>query len=272
MSNKKDAVIQLSTLARTVALTAFVILAACGPRGVAADGSGAAPPKSDESGYLSPPSIEGSRRLAGGRILLFGRGPAGSRARLATPAGDALLAPVDNTGAWRLILAAPGEPRLYGLSVTQGDRSIQAQGYVAVTPTGAALLRAGAGAVVFVAPGGNVRILALDFDRKGGAVISGIGPPNSPVKVSVDGVASGSMNAGANGRFSAALDRPLAAGAHRLEVTGAGSNGVDVDVSLAVAPAGGPFQSERVAAGWRIDWMTPGGGIQSTLLFDEGAG
>lgn len=249
-----------------------MILAGCGPRGGPADGSGAPPPKSDERGYLSPPSIEGSRRVAGGRILLFGRGPANSRARLATPAGEVFFAPIDNTGAWRLILASPSEPRLYGLSVAQGDRAIQAQGYVAVTPAGAALLRAGAGAVAFVAPGRNVRILALDFDRKGGAVISGIGPPKSPVKVSVDGVAGGSINAAADGQFSAALDRPLAAGAHRLDVAGAGSNGVDVDVSPAVAPASGPFHGERVAAGWRIDWMTPGGGMQTTLLFDEGAG
>ena len=265
----KDGVIQLSTLVRTAALTAFVILAGCGPRGGPADASSAAAPKSDESSYLSPPSIEGSRRVAGGRVLLFGRGPADSRARLATPAGDAYFAPIDHAGGWRLILPLPSAPRLFGLSVAQGVRSIQAEGYLAVTPAGAALLRAGAGAVVFAAPGRNVRILALDFDRKGGAVISGIGPPNSPVKVSVDGVAGGSMNAGADGRFSAALDRPLAAGAHRLDV---GNEGVDAAINPSVPLTDGPFRAERGGDLWRIDWMTPGGGMQTTLLFDEGAG
>ena len=93
----KDGVIQLSTLVRTAALTAFVILAGCGPRGGPADASSAAAPKSDESSYLSPPSIEGSRRVAGGRVLLFGRGPADSRARVAelVEAGDLRVVEVD---------------------------------------------------------------------------------------------------------------------------------------------------------------------------------
>jgi hypothetical protein len=188
---------------------------------------------------------------------------------MATPSGDAIFAAIDRAGAWRLILPPPSEPRLYGLSVSQGGRSIQAQGYVAVTPGGVALLRAGGGAVVFAPPGRNARILALDFDRKGGAVVSGIGPPNGPVKVSVDGAVGGSMNAGADGRFSLALDQPLAAGAHHLEV---GAAGVDAAINPSPPLTNGPFRAERGGDLWRIDWMTPGGGMQTTLLFDEGVG
>jgi hypothetical protein len=30
--------------------------------------------------------------------------------------------------------------------------------------------------------------------------------------------------------------------------------------------ADGPFRSQTTAAGVRADWMTPGGGLQSTLI------
>jgi hypothetical protein len=32
-----------------------------------------------------------------------------------------------------------------------------------------------------------------------------------------------------------------------------------------------PFDAERLDGAWRIDWMTPGGGVQSTVLFDHRA-
>ena len=36
--------------------------------------------------------------------------------------------------------------------------------------------------------------------------------------------------------------------------------------SAAAPLTAGPFLAARTASGWRIDWMTPGGGVQTTFL------
>ena len=43
-------------------------------------------------------------------------------------------------------------------------------------------------------------------------------------------------------------------------------NPVEVDATPAPALASGPFRAAAVAGGLRVDWMTPGGGVQSTIL------
>ncbi|WP_395443792.1 hypothetical protein [Caulobacter sp. UC70_42] len=46
--------------------------------------------------------------------------------------------------------------------------------------------------------------------------------------------------------------------------------GGETAIAVAVSPAAplvnGPVRADRTAAGWRVDWMTPGGGIQTTYL------
>ena len=41
-------------------------------------------------------------------------------------------------------------------------------------------------------------------------------------------------------------------------------------MTIATSPAAplvyGPVRADRTPMGWRIDWMTPGGGVQTTLL------
>jgi hypothetical protein len=41
---------------------------------------------------------------------------------------------------------------------------------------------------------------------------------------------------------------------------------VVVHVTPAAALAQGPLSSQVTSAGLRVDWMTPGGGVQSTIL------
>jgi hypothetical protein len=117
-----------------------------------------------------------------------------------------------------------------------------------------------------------LRILALDFDRKGGAVLSGIGRPGAVVTILCDDTPRGRGVVDADGRFALAFDEPLPAGAHRL----AAVEGADrARVSMTAAPAAPlvnqPFRAGRELAGWRIDWLTPGGGVQTTLLLSQEA-
>jgi len=186
---------------------------------------------------------------------------------MATPAGQAAFARTDARGFWRMVIPGAAEVRLFGLSMSQGPRTIQAQGYLAGTPGGEfAQLRAGAGALATPGTGSGLRVSAIDFDAQGATVVSGFGAPSQAVVVAVDGDARGGALADAVGRFTMGLE-PLSPGDHRVTVVqGAARAQAMAGVSPAGPLAGGPFQAQRTASGWRIDWLTPGGGIQTTLL------
>ncbi|MBS0362864.1 MAG: hypothetical protein JSR98_15920, partial [Proteobacteria bacterium] len=77
--------------------------------------------------------------------------------------------------------------------------------------------------------------------------------------------------ADAAGRYQVSLggQNPVKPGPHHIQVFGEGYTPID-QVTVQVAPAAplaqGPLRSQLTPAGLRVDWMTPGGGVQSTLL------
>lgn len=220
-----------------------------------------------EAGYVAPPVVVGAQPLEG-QIVLAGQAAPQAAVRLATPQGEALAAVADAQGRWRLSLPPAAEPRLFGLSMTTAGRVVQAQGYLLVTPQGRPVqLRAGAGALTLGAAG-PPRITAFDFDADGGAVISGVvAAAGAAVSVRVDGRQMAEGRADDNGRFSIAFGQPLTQGRHRIEVA---SEGVEHAATVDLAPGppltAGPFRSGAAPQGFRVDWMTPGGGAQSTVI------
>jgi hypothetical protein len=248
---------------------AILALAACGPAQPGPAGQTKAHDETQaETAYLAPPSLIHARRL-GGRIALTGRAQPGAQVRLATPAGGALVATANASGVWRAVLSPAANLRLFGLSMTQGDRTVQSEGYLAITPDGrAAQLRAGAGAVVLDVPAGSLRILAIDFDQQRAAVISGAASPGANIGVTIDGIQRPAVS-DADGRFILALNEPLSVGPHQIEAAqGPGRVRVEVPISAAAPLTPGPFRADRTPFGWRIDWMTPGGGVQTTLIVE----
>jgi hypothetical protein len=201
-------------------------------------------------------------------VALSGEAEPLASVRLGAPTGEALVGKADAAGAWRLIAPLAAEPRLYGLSMTLEGRTVQAQGYLMVAPNGAAvLLRAGAGAEVMGQSSLSPRILAIDYDRGGGGVVSGVATPGAGLGVRVDRTTRGESKVGADGRFSISLDQPLMEGTHTIQVAGeGGEQQVVIEVSPPLPPTGGPVRSTFSAGGWRVDWMTPGGGLQTTQL------
>lgn len=245
---------------------------ACGPGTAPAAAAAASHREVAEQAYRPPPATVAVERLATGGVRLAGVADPGAQVRLATPAGSAISTVADRQGGWVLFTPPAAEPRLFGLSMVEGEHVIRAEGYLVVTPRAtAAQLRAGAGARVLGPPAASARIEAVDFDRKGGAVISGLGAPGERLSLSVDGAPRGRLTAGTDGRFSLALDEPLAVGARHLDVSDAhGVSGWVVEVSPAAPLADSAFRATRAASGWRIDWLTPGGGVQTTILAGQG--
>ena len=78
--------------------------------------------------------------------------------------------------------------------------------------------------------------------------------------------------ADATGHYNASLptpgsSTPIRPGSHQVQVSGEGfSDSTALLVSPPAPLAQGPARSQLTGAGLRIDWMTPGGGVQSTLL------
>lgn len=255
-----------SRAAAAILALALGLLSACG------DGQGVTvPPLGREpetpSTYLAPPQAQALLVSPQG-MRLAGQAEPGARVRLATPEGEVRLTEADSEGAWAIDLGQSRVPRIFGLSMILETRTVQAEGYQLVLPDGRlVLLRAGTGAVVVQGVEGR-RIVAFDFDEEGGAVISGLAPPEAILSVRIDGrPVSTSGRADAAGRFSLPFGAPVPPGPHQIRVLGESLDlSAEVDATPARPPASGVFRASETAYGLRIDWLTPGGGLQSTLL------
>ncbi|MEW6017375.1 MAG: carboxypeptidase-like regulatory domain-containing protein [Pseudomonadota bacterium] len=245
------------------------VLAACGPDPAAPPG-GAGREAQIEANYVDPPRIAEVAR-AGGDLVLGGEAAPGAQVRLATPQGESQLTRADDDGAWRMTFAAPAQPQIYGLSMSLGERRVQAEGYQLLLPDGR-LVRLHGGAGAWLVDGRQEpRITAFDFDEEGGAIVTGQAPPEAAFTVRIDGrPVSTNGRADASGRFTLPFGAPVPPGRHRIEIQGEGFalTGI-VDATPAAPPQGAAFQATMTPLGLRIDWLTPGGGLQSTLILSE---
>lgn len=218
-----------------------------------------------EAGYVTPPTALAAAANAGG-VALSGEAPADAPVRLATPAGQALTTRADAQGRWTLQLPASRDTRIFGLSTVSGGRRVQAQGYLLIGPRGqAALLRAGA-AALRLDHGSGSRITSLDFDGEGWALLSGWAAAGTDVAIRLDGRPAGEARAGEDGRFTLWVPR-LSPGPHRIDATGvAFTDELALDATPPEPLVGGPLRSQSTRQGLRADWLTPGGGVQSTVL------
>lgn len=251
-----------------------LLIVACGPSERDASWRGDAPkgpadPTAD-AGYLKPPTLTVSRRAPDGAILLTGEAAPGAAVVLGAPMQAPLTARADPAGVWTLRLPAAADVRLFGLSMSApAGPKVQSQGYLAVLPDGrAAQLRSGASALVY-GPGSEMpRLLTVDFDRDGAASVSGTARAGSGLSLRIDRSARGVGKTDSQGRFHLAIERPLNAGALAFEIAGdSGEQAVTVPVTAA-PDLTVPFRAVRSGAAWRIDWMTPGGGVQTSLILD----
>jgi hypothetical protein len=248
-----------------LAFSGLIALGGCGRRPTAAPD---APQASNVADYVAPPNVTAVRTGPAGQVV-SGTALRGVQVRLASPAGQAVFAKADAQGRWSLVLPPAQQARIFGLSETVGGRQAQGQGYLLVSPQGpAALLRAGAGALR-LDPRPSPALGAVDFDNDGGAVISGVAPPASLVFLRLDGRQIAEARVDATGRYAIALAQPIARGAHSLQVSGDSfTNTGQVEVGPAQSLAAGPLRSQLSRGGLRVDWLTPGGGVQSTILLD----
>jgi len=264
---------QRAAIARAAALVLIAALAACS-RGGDWRSPASSQAAASSAAYGAPPRFTAAGRLGDGEIEIVGRATPNAHIRLASPDGAAYAGTTDSRGAFSIALPAASEVRLFGISEATPGRPIQGEGYLAVLPApgrAAVLLRAGTGAQAGGPLPPKPMIVAVDFDAAGDTVFSGLARPGQPLRLAVDGMASPEVRADAVGRFSVTLDKPLKAGTHSVVVQSQGAPAappVRFSITAAAPVSGLPFRGQRLAAGWRIDWLTPSGGEQTTLIMD----
>jgi hypothetical protein len=252
---------------------ALLTVCACSQPANNAAGAADEASASSEQQYQAAPELTGANPVRDGRIELVGRAEPGAAVRLTSPGAAALFAAADPSGLWRLAIPASGQPRLFGLSMSAGGRVVQAMGYLFVAPGAIARLRVGGGTEVLRSSPSTLAALALDYDARGAGTLSGFATPGETVSLRVDGVERGQATAGQSGRFTVALSQPLTVGAHDFELVGpSGDIRLSAQIATPMPPAGAPYAAQRQGAAWRVDWITPGGGEQTTLILDRADG
>jgi len=260
----------LSTRAATATAAVCVLALAGCNRGDQTLAS--APASSDgQAGYAAPPLIQSAQRI-GDQVVISGTADAGGRLRLQAPEGDAFGGTTGADGTWAMPAPTDGRPRLYAVGEDLGGSILRADAVVAALPSGrpAALLRAGVGSLVLGPLGTAPQIEAVDYDAGGWAFVSVHGRPDEPLKLLVDGRPVADIKANSRGHFDQALKpADLSAGVHQLQLlSSSGAGEAQITVSPAPDLGGRPYLARRQGAAWRIDWKTPGGGVQTSVIPD----
>ena len=259
-------------LLRLAVIAMVATTVSCGPPATQPASGPVAANTADD--YLTPPMPMAVQNGAMG-LRVVGLAGANSRVRLtAIPSAVPEFARADPAGNFAIVITASAVPRLYALAMEipnpgRAARVVQAQGYLFIAPNGrAALLRAGGGSQLLGPTGGMPTVQAMDYDRAGGAVLSGVAPAGMSLNAQVDGVTRGHATATAEGRYRIPLE-PISGGEHQFVVSGGSTRQlVRARIADAAPLTQGPFRAERTGSGWRIDWMTPGGGLQTSLIMD----
>ena len=246
-------------------------MAGCKP--VDAPSHATGPALANEQGpqFLTPPRGTTARRAPGGSVEVAGRASPGAQVTLRNPDGQAISATAGGDGGWSARVASAAQPRLYALSATADGRTFRGEGALVIAPSpgpAALVLRAGAPAVTLTQGQGALALEAIDFDS-GGLAVAGLAAPRASLRVSLDGRPAAAGQADGGGRFALlAVQADLEPGLHRLRLDD-GGRALEVAFDATPATAGAPYAVRPLAGGWRIDWSSPGGGVQSSILFAQ---
>jgi hypothetical protein len=232
------------------------------------------------TGYAVPPELREAGRSAAGGVELKGTARPDAQIRLVSPDGTAIPAVADHTGAWELRVFVQ-EPRLYALADDLSGRLVRARGYIALLPPPGepvVLLRPSAGPHALGGPRARPQVTAVDYDRGGAGVVSGLAAAGQVVRAQLDGADAGEGRSDAMGAFSVSLSEVLKPGGHRVTVHAVNDQGAvaTAEAQFEVGPAPTeikpPMTATRLEDAWRLDWVTPGGGVQTTIAFDTEVG
>ncbi|MEI9902722.1 MAG: hypothetical protein WDN06_01120 [Asticcacaulis sp.] len=220
-------------------------------------------------GYARAPQITvvaGS----GGTVTVSGLALPGGRVRFLYGADRAIGVTADSKGRFKADLPTTAQGGLYDISMEDTGRQVEADGRLFVPPAApqkAVILRAGAPSRPVAHPGPGITL--VDYDAAGAMLVTGVAAPQAAIAIEVDGVSWPKQpRAAADGAFTATCQiPPLEDTAVTLDITvAAGSETWNRTIAVSRSPSGGD-RITAVNGGWRVDWVLPGDGMQTTLVF-----
>jgi hypothetical protein len=250
---------------RLTGLSLCLFLCACGDQPPAAWNSPSAEDAARQAGYLVSPVVRSVMSGPAGQRLLKGTAGAGNQIELVPmDSGSAVTSVVDASGNWQVGLTDTPRVRQFTVVTSRQGRTLPASDRIVQLPNGW---------VAVMSPGLPTRVIgrqkpaliqAVDFDRAGGAALSGAAPANQGIVARVDRRPAGETHPGTDGQYGLALAAPLSAGAHAFDVA---SDTGQQSVELVMSPPTAE-RTVSVNGGWRIDWKSPAGGYQATIILN----
>lgn len=242
---------------RPIASRLAAILAPALALGVAACGQPAPPAEEAApiSGWIMPPAID-AVAASGADLMISGHAAPQGRVVVSGAGGLAYAAGADAEGRFELRVPRPAQDTLFVVEARAGEIGLPAPYRLLIGSD----------------PQAPIALLAI------GAPTRRLDPAPSLDAVDSDGRAAFLSGRAPSGRavvVGGAADRPVVADAEgRWRLTGVGDGAADVVVDGArysPLPIGGgpPGVLERAGTGWRIVWVSPGGGRQTTWFPDR---
>lgn len=249
--------------AMSFSLLAFV--AACKEKPKVAEATSAM----EAAGYWRAPEITGVDQTGSNMFVVTGQTIANARVRFGYSGQRAVGVTSDSKGRFRAELPSSPEGGLFDLSTEDGGRSMHADGRLFIpagAPEKAVLMRPGAPSLALF--NDLTAVAVIDYDRAGALAIAGRVAPTTTIEVILNGEIRARTTSDDRGFYTATtqIEPPgKSETANSLSVMAGGKETVRNFNDSVVATDNDRIS--RFADGWRVDWVLPGGGMQTTLVF-----
>ncbi|MGA9657597.1 MAG: hypothetical protein WBQ60_00650 [Asticcacaulis sp.] len=265
MSNKISAHIGLAGLAALIGLAMAGGLSGCDEKPKAAPSGSAML----AAGYSFAPEITGVEMGGSDMFIVTGKTVANARVRFSYDQKRSIGVTSDSRGHFRAELPVGKNGGLYDVGSEDEGRLIYAEGRLYIPPghpEKAVLLRAGSPSLPLF--NDKTVVAVLDYDSAGAVAITGRTQPNTAVEVTLnDDIWR--VSSDAQGLYSATMQIPPPSAQdniNNLTVDTGGTHTVR-NFKDSMPKVKGADNITRFEEGWRIDWVLPGGGMQTTLVF-----
>ena len=246
-------------------LSATACLGGCQEKPKAAEATSAM----EAAGYWRAPEITGVDQAGSNMFVVTGQTIANARVRFGYSGRRAVGVTSDSKGKFRAELPSGPEGGLYDLSTEDGGRSMHADGRLFIpadAPEKAVLMRPGAPSLALF--NDIMPVAVIDYDRAGALAIAGRVAPTTTIEVVLNGEIRARTISDDRGFYTATtqIDPPGdTETANTLSVVAGGKESARNFADSRIKADSDSIT--RFADGWRVDWVLPGGGMQTTLVF-----
>lgn len=227
-----------------------------------------------------------------GSAVLAGRAEAGAQVRLYANGKEIAAAKANSRGEWTMVVETPLEAGNQELTlsarVDDGEAVASEQKVVVAVPARhdalplVVLDQPGAASRILQGPGleteeGALALSSVDYDRKGGIILSGQAEPGTALRIYLDNEELGTAAADKEGRWTLKVEKSVLPGVYTLrvdELTGKGKVARRVELPFERAsPEDLKFTQGKVIVQpgnslWRISRFIYGEGLRYTVIYE----